>query len=209
MFESLSTVGTDIGSQVNSQYLIDEAELMPGLIERAQTTVEIQRRVEATAAELVDVMRRDRATRSGIDAFLLEYDLSSQEGVALMCLAEALLRVPDPETADLLIADRLAAGDWREHLGDSESLFVNASTWGLMLTGRLVGLEESAIDNPVDFLRNLMARLGEPVVRSAMRQAMRIMAQQFVMGRDIGSATCGVAAVGALASGVSGKFPSV
>ena len=100
-------------------------------------------------------------------------------------LAEALLRIPDAETADLLIADRLAAGDWSSHIGESDSAFVNASTWGLMLTGRLVRPDPSAVSNPAGFVRDLIAKLGEPVVRSAFRQAMRIMGHQFVMGRTI------------------------
>ena len=94
--------------------------------------------VRATAVRLVESVRRERAAKSGLDAFLRQYDLSSQEGVILMCLAEALLRIPDDDTADRLIADKIRAGDWESHLGDSESLFVNASTWGLLLTGRMV-----------------------------------------------------------------------
>ena len=96
-----------------------------------------------SAARLVESVRRERAAKSGLDAFLRKYDLSSQEGVILMCLAEALLRIPDDDTADRLIADKIRAGDWESHLGDSESLFVNASTWGLMLTGRMVSLDDS------------------------------------------------------------------
>ena len=106
----------------------------------------------------------------------------------LMCLAEALLRIPDAETADKLIADKIAIGQWSDHLGEADSLFVNASTWGLMLTGKLVRESELEVRDPVSFLRRLVARLGEPVVRTAFRHAMRIMGRQFVMGRDIGEA---------------------
>ncbi len=106
----------------------------------------------------------------------------------LMCLAEALLRIPDADTADKLIADKIAIGQWSDYLGEADSLFVNASTWGLMLTGKLVRESELEIRDPATFLRRLVARLGEPVVRTAFRQAMRIMGRQFVMGRDIGEA---------------------
>ncbi len=98
----------------------------------------MRERVAARAAQLVEGVRTTRVKRTGLDAFLRKYDLSSQEGVILMCLAEALLRIPDDATADKLIADKISAGDWASHLGDAESLFVNASTWGLMLTGHIV-----------------------------------------------------------------------
>ena len=127
-------------------------------------------------------------SKSGLDAFLRQYDLSSQEGVILMCLAEALLRIPDDETADRLIADKLKAGDWASHLGDSQSLFVNASTWGLMLTGRIVRLDPGDVAAPAGAMARVVGRMGEPVVRTAMRQAMRIMGHQFVMGRSIAEA---------------------
>ncbi|MGI9247112.1 MAG: bifunctional proline dehydrogenase/L-glutamate gamma-semialdehyde dehydrogenase PutA, partial [Steroidobacteraceae bacterium] len=141
--------------------------------------------VQATARRLVEAVRRAPASRSGLDAFLRQYDLSSQEGVILMCLAEALLRIPDDATADRLIADKLRAGDWASHLGDSQSLFVNASTWGLMLTGRIVRLDPNDVAQPAGAMSRVAGRIGEPVVRTAMRQAMRIMGHQFVMGRTI------------------------
>jgi RHH-type proline utilization regulon transcriptional repressor/proline dehydrogenase/delta 1-pyrroline-5-carboxylate dehydrogenase len=185
MFESLRSASTEIGSRINASYLADEAELLDLLLERAQCSARQRKGIETTAIELVEIMRRERAEKSGLDAFLMAYDLSSSEGVVLMCLAESLLRIPDAATADRMIADRLGAGDWEQHLGESESLFVNASTWGLMLTGRLIQPAESTATSPVGFIRPLVARLGEPVVRSAMIQAMRIMGRQFVMGRDI------------------------
>ena len=144
--------------------------------------------VQATAQQLVHAVRKAPAARTGLDAFLRQYDLSSQEGVILMCLAEALLRIPDDETADRLIADKLRAGDWASHLGDSQSLFVNASTWGLMLTGRIVRLDADDVAEPQGAISRVVGRMGEPVVRTAMRQAMRIMGHQFVMGRTIAEA---------------------
>ncbi len=118
---------------------------------------------------------------------LREYDLSSGEGVVLMCLAEALLRIPDAATADRLIADKLGSADWQAHVGKSESLFVNASTWALLLTGRIVRPADFE-EPPASFFARLVGRLGEPVVRAALRQAMRILGQQFVMGETIESA---------------------
>ena len=102
-----------------------------------------------------------------------------------MCLAEALLRIPDGETADRLIADKIPSGAWDEHLGDSDSLLVNASTWGLMLTGRVVALDRNEVGEARSGTRGWSAKLGEPVARAALKQAMRILGHQFVMGRDI------------------------
>ncbi len=185
MFESLGHASSDIGSYINSLYLADESEVIGGLLNLAECSPDQAARIESAAVGLVEVMRRDRSEKSGLDAFLDAYDLSSTEGIVLMCLAEALLRIPDAQTADRLIADRLGAGDWEQHLGTSDSMFVNASTWGLMLTGRLVRSDQFELDSPAAFVRTLVTRLGEPVVRSAMMQAMRIMGRQFVMGRDI------------------------
>jgi len=108
---------------------------VPPLVAAAQLDAATQARVQAFAARLVSGLRGARSRASGVDALMKEFSLSSQEGVALMCLAEALLRVPDNATADRLIRDKLAHGDWRAHLGHSPSLFVNAATWGLLVTG--------------------------------------------------------------------------
>ena len=144
--------------------------------------------IRQDAIALVVAARARREGKTGIESFLQQYGLASQEGVVLMCLAEALLRIPDAETADKLIADKIAIGQWSDYLGEADSLFVNASTWGLMLTGKLVRESELEVRDPVSFLRRLVARLGEPVVRTAFRHAMRIMGRQFVMGRNIGEA---------------------
>ncbi len=111
-----------------------------------------------------------------------------KKGIVLMCLAEALLRIPDDETADRLIADKLAGRDWERHTGKSESLFVNASAWGLMLTGRFVELGRDTKTDISGYIAGLVKRSGEPVIRQAMRQAMRIMGKQFVLGRTISEA---------------------
>ncbi|MEM7721554.1 MAG: bifunctional proline dehydrogenase/L-glutamate gamma-semialdehyde dehydrogenase PutA [Pseudomonadota bacterium] len=132
---------------------------------------------------LVQALRAD--TRPGLmDVFLAEYGLSTQEGVALMCLAEALLRVPDAPTIDALIEDKIAPSDWGAHLGNSTSPLVNASTWALMLTGRVL----KDADGVVGPLRGAIRRLGEPVIRTAVARAMREMGQHFVLGQDMASA---------------------
>jgi RHH-type proline utilization regulon transcriptional repressor/proline dehydrogenase/delta 1-pyrroline-5-carboxylate dehydrogenase len=188
LYRDTADVQTDVGRRVNPDFLGDEEAIVRRLAAEARLDAVGRAKVRAAAVRLVGSVRRERAARSGLDAFLRKYDLSSQEGVILMCLAEALLRIPDDDTADRLIADKIRAGDWESHLGDSESLFVNASTWGLLLTGRMVGLENDDSSAPGRFVGRLVTRMGEPMVRGAMRQAMRIMGHQFVMGRTIGEA---------------------
>ncbi len=169
-------------------YLADEQELVKSLCDAADPGESAREKIRGTAAQLVRAVRRDKGKEGGIEAFLQKYDLSSEEGVLLMCIAEALLRIPDADTADRLIADKISSADWKDHLGTSDSLFVNASTWGLMLTGRLLKLDDGIGKSPAQLLASLASRAGEPVVRTAMRQAMKIMGHQFVMGRTIGEA---------------------
>ena len=173
---------------VSDSYLADEESLVNELIEIADAGPSARTKIQGTAATLVRAVRKQATKEGGIDAFLQQYDLSSEEGVLLMCIAEALLRIPDADTADRLIADKITSARWQDHLGESDSLFVNASTWGLMLTGQLLTLSDATITNPAKFLGKLASRAGEPVVRTAMRQAMRIMGHQFVMGRTINEA---------------------
>ncbi|MGH8496637.1 MAG: bifunctional proline dehydrogenase/L-glutamate gamma-semialdehyde dehydrogenase PutA [Gammaproteobacteria bacterium] len=174
-----------VGKEINRWYLADETECVRALADIARNPEPRRESIRDTAITLVKAVRRNRTRKGGLDEFLHKYDLSSQEGVVLMCLAEALLRIPDADTADRLIADKLSTANWQEHVGTSESLFVNASTWGLMLTGRLIRPEADMLANPASFLSRLASRVGEPMVRGALRQAMRIMARQFVMGRTI------------------------
>ncbi len=176
------------GAAINGRFLADEAEAVAGILELARLPAADRAAIRRDAMSLVAAARGRRTGRGGIEAFLQQYDLASQEGIVLMCLAEALLRIPDADTADRLIADKISTGQWSEYLGEADSLFVNASTWGLMLTGRLMRAPEAELRDPASFLRRLVARLGEPVVRTAFRQAMRIMGHQFVMGRDIAEA---------------------
>ena len=149
-------------------------------------------RQRATALELGRALvagARARADeRPYLDAFLQEFGLSNQEGIALMCLAEALLRIPDDATADRLIAEKLAGGDWSSHAGRSDSLFVNASTWALMLTGGLVDLPSELRQDTGGWFRGLARRVGDPIVRQALRRGMRIIGGEFVVGRTISEA---------------------
>ncbi len=172
--------------RLSRAWLADETTVLQDLIPLARwPDAAAAERVRARATRLVEAVRARRLSHGGLDAFLHEYDLSSQEGVVLLCLAEALLRIPDAGTADRLIQDKLVRADWRRHLGPEHSLLVNAGTWGLMLTGRIVRLEEEAHRDPWSLLGRLAARIGEPAIRAALRQAMRIVAHQFVMGRDL------------------------
>jgi RHH-type transcriptional regulator, proline utilization regulon repressor / proline dehydrogenase / delta 1-pyrroline-5-carboxylate dehydrogenase len=177
-----------IARAINPRYLVEEQSLVRELADKARLSDSAGRTVAARALALVQAVRATRGTGGALDAFLREYSLASREGVILMCLAEALLRIPDGETADRLIADKIPSGAWDEHLGDSDSLLVNASTWGLMLTGRVVALDRKDVGEARSWYGRLVAKLGEPVARAALKQAMRILGHQFVMGRDIGEA---------------------
>ena len=177
-----------IAKAINARYLTEEQALVRELAAHARLPSDAARSVGARALALVQAVRSARGSGGALDAFLREYSLASREGVILMCLAEALLRIPDGETADRLIADKIPSGAWDEHLGDSESMLVNASTWGLMLTGRVVSLDRNDVGEARSWYARLVGKLGEPVARAALKQAMRILGHQFVMGRDIGSA---------------------
>ncbi len=177
-----------IARAINSRYLAEEQSLVRELADHARLAETQTRSVATRSLALVQAVRNARSGGGALDAFLREYSLASREGVILMCLAEALLRIPDGETADRLIADKIPSGAWDEHLGDSDSLLVNASTWGLMLTGRVVAMDRNELGEARSWYGKLAARLGEPVARAALKQAMRILGHQFVMGRDIESA---------------------
>ncbi|UHH11521.1 bifunctional proline dehydrogenase/L-glutamate gamma-semialdehyde dehydrogenase PutA [Luteimonas fraxinea] len=166
----------------------DETERVHALLAEARQPDADRAAIQATAADLVRRVRLRAQDRGAIEAFMQQYDLGSEEGVLLMCVAEALLRIPDEDTADALIRDKLGEANWRKHMGQSDSVLVNASTWGLMLTGRLVDLADDTKRNVHNAFQRLIGRVGEPVIRLAVRQAMRIMGHQFVMGRTIGEA---------------------
>ena len=166
----------------------DESGAVQMLLARPPLT-ELQRvRVDAEAVALVEGARRIGPRSPVVQSFLQEFSLGSREGLALMCLAEALLRTPDAATRDRLIAEQVASADWAAHLGHSDSLFVNASTWALMLTGKLMEPDPQAREDLPGFVRRLAESLGEPVLRAAVAAAVRIMGDQFVLGRSIEAA---------------------
>ncbi len=171
-------------ANINEAYRMAELNCISALIEQAALADTQVANVQKVATRLVEQVRSERKKTTGIDSFLTEYALSSSEGVALMCLAEALLRVPDNATIDQLIKDKIAHANWASHSGQSESFFVNATTWALMLTGKVLSPEkaESSLSKA---LMTLVNRSGEGVVRKSVDTAMRIMSKQFVTGRTI------------------------
>ena len=173
---------------INTALLAEEGPLVEALIAKARFSAAERNRIESIATRLVEAARAGRGESGGIDSFLHEYGLSSEEGILLLCLAEALLRVPDDATADRLIAGAVGSGDWSRHLGHSDSVLVNASTWGLMLTGHIIDWREKPYTDLTTMIQRLIARSGEPVIRQALRQAMRILGKQFVIGETIESA---------------------
>ncbi|MCC7462364.1 MAG: bifunctional proline dehydrogenase/L-glutamate gamma-semialdehyde dehydrogenase PutA [Gammaproteobacteria bacterium] len=178
----------------------DELEAVRRLLERQPLSAASRASVCAEAETLVRDVRRQSVRRGIAEAFLQTFGLTTPEGVALMCLAEAFLRIPDAATRDLLIAEKVSTVDWSSHLGRSDSLFVNASTWGLMLTGRLVDVDEGAQRDLGGFMKQLVGRLGEPLIRKAVAVAVRLMGEQFVSGRTIRSALQRAARDGVLCS---------
>jgi RHH-type proline utilization regulon transcriptional repressor/proline dehydrogenase/delta 1-pyrroline-5-carboxylate dehydrogenase len=180
--------GDPSGDAIRAAFLADEAATLRALVPQATLDDAAREHVAERARGWVESVRAQQARGPGMESFLQQYDLGTQEGLLLMCVAEALLRIPDAATADRLIRDKIAHGDWERHLGQSASLLVNASTWGLMLTGRLVAFDPADARDPAAWYQRIVARAGEPVVRVALRQAMKLMAEQFVMGRDIGEA---------------------
>ena len=164
----------------------EEAACVADRLRETQVFTRDHAAIQAYAVKLIqDARKRDV---SGIDAFLHQYGLNTEEGIALMCLAEALLRVPDGRTADALIRDKIGEINWREHLNESDSTFVNAATFSLMLTGEVLERPEQTQKAMGRTLRGAMNRLGEPVIRQATFQAMRILGGQFVFGRTINEA---------------------
>ncbi|MBO6783970.1 MAG: bifunctional proline dehydrogenase/L-glutamate gamma-semialdehyde dehydrogenase PutA, partial [Alphaproteobacteria bacterium] len=172
---------SDTRARMRDVKLADEAVVVQRVMSEIPFDSAANARIDRRARELVAGVRSARRRFGGLDGFLEEYQLTTPEGVALMCLAEALLRIPDAETADRLIADKIGSADWDAHLGGSDSWFVNASTWALMLTGRIVDDEPAAGTLPS--FGQMVAKLGEPVIRAAVGRAMRVLGTQFVLGR--------------------------
>ena len=175
---------TEIRAAMRAAAIEGEADAVHRMAEAAGLTPADRTAISAHAADLVRDVRAS-GTASIMQGFLAEYGLTTREGVALMCLAEALLRVPDTETIDALIEDKIGASDWAAHLGQSSSPLVNASTWALLLTGKVLGEAEEGL---AGVLHGAIRRLGEPVIRAAVAQSMRELGHQFVLGRDMGEA---------------------
>jgi RHH-type transcriptional regulator, proline utilization regulon repressor / proline dehydrogenase / delta 1-pyrroline-5-carboxylate dehydrogenase len=170
---------------ISAAYLADENKIAAERIAQARLSQAQEQATTALAGRLVSRIREEGNKRGSVDAFMQEYSLTAPEGVALMCLAEALLRVPDSDTADRLIKDKIGSADWQSHRRKSDSMFVNASTFALMLTGRIVKLDETAKWDFEGIFKKLVARSGEPVIRQAVTYAMRVLGKQFVLGRTI------------------------
>ncbi len=184
LFDTASKSPAEWYQAIEQQYAVDEDSYMAQLVELAEPNDDIRHQTEVRARRIVEAIRAEGDVAHAVDKLLQEYSLDNEEGVILMCLAEALMRVPDAETADALIRDKLSAAAWDEHMGRSDSLLVNASTWGLMLTGKVTGISNRET-SPGNLLSGLIQRAGEPVIRAAMNQAMKIMGKQFVLGRSI------------------------
>ena len=170
-----------------------EPEALASLIEAVRFPGEVRDAIRKTATDLVEMLRAKQKAQGrlgGVEALMHEYSLSSLEGVALMCLAEALLRIPDDDTRDALIRDKIGKGQWREHVGGDRTLFVNAATWGLVVAGKLYGGKDGSFDDQglAKALSRLIGRAGEPVVRRGVDLAMRMMGEQFVTGQTIAKA---------------------
>jgi RHH-type proline utilization regulon transcriptional repressor/proline dehydrogenase/delta 1-pyrroline-5-carboxylate dehydrogenase len=178
-----------IRQKIREFYRIDENIAVDHILPAAEVNVGARSRAWDRARRMVLKIREDQEGNGAIDALLNEYSLSSEEGVVLMCLAEALLRVPDKHTQDELIRDKISQGQWSTHLGSSDSIFVNASSWGLLITGSMVQYADHRKKDQFGLLKKTVGRLGEPVIRKSMNYAMKIMGKQFVMGETIQAAT--------------------
>lgn len=195
-FNAVNTLSIDfierplstLWSYISPLYMIDESLWLSELLTIATMEKAESNKVKTLAEGLISKVRADKKSMHLIDSLLLEYSLDTKEGIQLMCLAEALLRIPDTETADALIKDKLSSADWQSHLKNSQSTFVNASSWGLLITGKVVSKDNTTGTDTNQIINRLVNKLSEPVIRQAMHQAMKIMGHQFVLGRDINEA---------------------
>ena len=180
--------------------MLSESEAVRARLADVPFSYAERRRALERARELVAGCRRRAGERSILDLFLQEFGLSNEEGIALMCISEALLRIPDDDTAEALIAEKIATANWADHVGQSESLFLNASTWALMLTGSLIGVGDHVAADVGGWINRLASRVGESVARAAMSRAVRILGAEFVQGRTINEALARAGSPGTLAS---------
>ncbi|MFT6926387.1 MAG: RHH-type proline utilization regulon transcriptional repressor/proline dehydrogenase [Psychromonas sp.] len=188
LFDGNLVTDSAIRQKIRDFYRIDENLAIDHILPEAEVNMRARSRAWERARKMVLQIRRQQEGTGVVEALLNEYSLSSAEGVVLMCLAEALLRVPDKKTQDELIRDKLSKGKWSTHLGTSNSLFVNASSWGLLLTGSMVNFSDSRKSNQFGLLKKTLGRMGEPVIRKAMNIAMKVMGEQFVIGETITAA---------------------
>ncbi|GAC16792.1 bifunctional proline dehydrogenase/L-glutamate gamma-semialdehyde dehydrogenase PutA [Aliiglaciecola lipolytica] len=185
LFDGNLVTNCPIRQKIRDFYRIDENLAVDHILPDAEVSVSARSRAWERARKMVLRIRREQEGHGGVDALLNEYSLSTAEGVVLMCLAEALLRVPDKKSQDALIRDKLSKGVWSSHLGTSDSIFVNASSWGLLLTGNMVSYTDHRKRNSIGLLKKTLGKMGEPVIRKAMNIAMKVMGKQFVMGENI------------------------
>ena len=176
---------SELRKAITAAYRRPETECLPPLVAAAKVPDDLKTTIRGTARKLIEALRA-KHKGTGVEGLVQEYSLSSQEGVALMCLAEALLRIPDTATRDALIRDKISEGDWKSHVGGGRSLFVNAATWGLVVTGKLTSTVNDR--SLAAALTRLIARCGEPVIRRGVDMAMRMMGEQFVTGETIDEA---------------------
>jgi RHH-type proline utilization regulon transcriptional repressor/proline dehydrogenase/delta 1-pyrroline-5-carboxylate dehydrogenase len=172
-------------NKLSEIYREDEAHCITQLLDSIDFSEKTKKNIQEIARELVISVRKERIGKGGLDAFLYRYDLSSEEGIALMCLAEALLRIPDPETVTLLIKDKIGSADWQANIGKAESFFVNAATWGLMLTGKVLTREATNKNKLRTALGNVLEKTSAPIIRKAVGEMMKILGKQFILGEDI------------------------
>ena len=176
---------SEIWDSISPCYLVDESTMLQQLLPLAMPDSNELQAIAQRAEALIQAVRSDKHATKLIDHLLMEYSLDSKEGVQLMCLTEALLRIPDAGTADALIRDKLSMADWKSHLSHSPSTFVNAASWGLMLTGKVVSLDIEQTKSPVIILNQLIRKFSAPVIRHVVYQAMKIMGHQFVLGQTM------------------------
>ena len=182
MFDFAFPTQTPLRQAITDAYRRNEIEAVQDMLQRAQMSDEERRAASELARRLVTQVRASRTKASGVDALMHEFSLSSEEGIALMCLAEALLRIPDNATRDRLIADKISEGNWKSHLNNSPSLFVNAAAWGLLITGKLTAPSDKQMGSA---LNRLVSKGGAPLIRQGVNYAMRLLGKQFVTGQTI------------------------
>ena len=181
--EYITQSAAELYARISPLYSVDEARFLSQLLPLAKPTDAEREAAAQQTRQLVEHVRNDGKAVKMVDSLLLEYSLDTTEGILLMSLAEALIRVPDSDTADALIRDKMSVADWKKHLKDDNGFMVNASTWGMMMTGRVVSIDSKT--TAAGFLDRMTKKMGEPVIRAAMQKAMRIMGHQFVLGETI------------------------